>query len=82
MYEAGFVFILWDSVVTLCFFSIYFKECATELTPSIAELFNASLNSSTVPKAWKQVPIHKKGTKSQFFDYLFNHLRGYRIILL
>jgi exonuclease III len=48
------------------------KECASELTPSITQLFNDSLNLTKVPTAWKTAnitPIHKKGNKHTANNY-------------
>jgi hypothetical protein len=48
------------------------KECAPQLAPSITTLFNDSLNSGNIPKAWKLanvVPLHKKGNKHQSNNY-------------
>jgi exonuclease III len=48
------------------------KDCAPEITPSVTKLFNDSLTSGTIPKAWKQanvVPLHKKGSKHQANNY-------------
>ena len=41
-------------------------QCAAELTPSLAALFNMSMSTCALPDSWKHafvVPIHKKGDK-------------------
>jgi exonuclease III len=48
------------------------KDCSHELKSSITALFNDSITTGTVPKAWKQanvIPIHKKGTKHEAKNY-------------
>jgi hypothetical protein len=48
------------------------KECRTELAEPIKNLFNQSVETSTLPNEWKTanvVPIHKKGPKTEVSNY-------------
>lgn len=48
------------------------KECATELCPSICNLFNKSLATGEIPEEWKHsvvVPVFKKGKKEDVTNY-------------
>ena len=48
------------------------KECATELAPAIAVLFQQSLNTGTLPDAWTSAnisPIFKKGDRHKAENY-------------
>ncbi|MEW8247643.1 MAG: reverse transcriptase family protein, partial [Candidatus Thiodiazotropha endolucinida] len=48
------------------------KNCAHELSPPLAELFNASLRSATVPILWKEAnvtPVYKKDDPSDCRNY-------------
>ena len=48
------------------------QECAKELTPAVATLFNLSLSTSTLPTAWTQAnisPIFKKGNRHHAENY-------------
>ena len=48
------------------------KECHTEISHSLSTIFNLSLLTGTVPKAWKEaniVPIYKKGNPNLVTNY-------------
>ena len=48
------------------------KQCASQLSPSLAILFTLSMKTGKVPSQWKAsnvVPIHKKGDKSVIENY-------------
>ena len=48
------------------------KQCATQLSPSLANLFTFSMGIDKVPSQWKAsnvVPIHKKADKSNIENY-------------
>lgn len=51
---------------------ILLKECADCLTPTLHQLFRRSLDSATLPQAWKHAvvtPIHKKGDRKLATNY-------------
>ena len=48
------------------------KECASQLAPSLANLFNKSFSSGMLPQDWKLAniaPIHKKNSKCKRENY-------------
>src|ERR1700755_1708381 len=48
------------------------RECASELAPSLVQLFSLCLNTSTFPQCWKRAivqPIPKKGSRSDPSNY-------------
>ena len=48
------------------------RECASQLSPSLALLFNLSMSAGVVPNQWKEanvVPIHKKGDTNNVENY-------------
>ena len=48
------------------------KEAGSTIAPSLTRLINLSLQTSKIPKLWKQanvVPIHKKGKKELLANY-------------
>lgn len=52
--------------------SIFLKRCATVIAPSLAALFNLSLNQGKVPSEWKManvVPIPKKNDPHDVTNY-------------
>ena len=52
------------------------KNCAHELSPPLAELFNAFLSSATVPILWKEAnvtPVYNQSAKgTEMPDFLRN----------
>ena len=66
-----------------------FKECATEMAPSLAHLFTRSFQSGCIPVQWKLgnvVPVHKKVISPRYLiidqylyyvfcqKYVYNHI--------
>ena len=52
--------------------AVFLKNCAHTLYKSLTYLFNLSLKTGGIPKAWKTanvVPIYKKGCKNQISNY-------------
>src|ERR1700755_2258471 len=48
------------------------RECASELAPSLIQLFSLCLNTSTIPQCWKRAlvkPFPKKGSRSDPTNY-------------
>ena len=48
------------------------KQCATQLSPSLENLFNSSMRIGKVPSQWKAsnvVTIHKKGDRGNIENY-------------
>lgn len=51
---------------------VLLQNCASELSPVLAELFKSCMSTSTWPKLWKTgriIPIHKKGLRSEAKNY-------------
>ncbi len=52
--------------------AIVLRECAHELAPSLASLFNHSMRTAQLPSQWKTanvVPVHKKSSKRDVTNY-------------